>query len=255
MERFGVFVLVLAVVFAIVGAGPVSAAGNSEPVHVVQSGETLSRIAQLHGIVWTVLAEYNALANPHSIFPGQVIRIPVMEQEIATYVEEIALFPFQHGDMWGFRDAENRVVIEPQFVYAWEFSEGLAGVTIGHIIGQAPTNGFINKSGEIMFTTTLTPISQFNHGVVSLVTGMTSTHDVFLLDTEGNLIGGRTFQFFSGFRDGLAVVLRSGDSRMHIFQSEEATRRFSFINTAGEWATDMEFEQAQPFNNGYARVL
>ena len=45
-------------------------------IHIVRRGDTLSHIARLHNTTWPLLAQYNALSNPHLIFPGQIIRIP-----------------------------------------------------------------------------------------------------------------------------------------------------------------------------------
>ena len=44
--------------------------------HIVRPGDTLYRIAREHATTWPRLAEYNALADPHLIFPGQRIRLP-----------------------------------------------------------------------------------------------------------------------------------------------------------------------------------
>jgi len=45
-------------------------------VHVVQPGEVLWRIAQQHQTTWEMMAEMNALTNPHLIFPGQELVYP-----------------------------------------------------------------------------------------------------------------------------------------------------------------------------------
>lgn len=49
---------------------------GEERVHVVQAGENLYRIGLQYGVSWTVLAEYNNLANANDIEVGQQIRIP-----------------------------------------------------------------------------------------------------------------------------------------------------------------------------------
>jgi LysM repeat protein len=45
-------------------------------VHVVQPGENLFRISLRYGKTVDEVAAYNGIANPHYIYPGQVIRIP-----------------------------------------------------------------------------------------------------------------------------------------------------------------------------------
>ena len=48
----------------------------SHIAYVVKSGDWLSKIGNAYGVDWRVLADYNNLANPHLIFPGQIINIP-----------------------------------------------------------------------------------------------------------------------------------------------------------------------------------
>lgn len=45
--------------------------------YTVVSGDVLWRIAVKYNTTWQELAEYNKLSNPHLIFPGQIIKIPV----------------------------------------------------------------------------------------------------------------------------------------------------------------------------------
>jgi LysM repeat protein len=49
---------------------------TGERVHVVQPGENLFRISLRYGKSVDEVAAYNGIANPHYIYPGQVIRIP-----------------------------------------------------------------------------------------------------------------------------------------------------------------------------------
>lgn len=44
--------------------------------YIVKGGDTLSGIAQVYGLTWQQLAEYNHLENPNLIYPNQVIKIP-----------------------------------------------------------------------------------------------------------------------------------------------------------------------------------
>jgi LysM repeat protein len=47
------------------------------PVYEVQPGDTLSAIAQRFGSSVQAIAQRNDLADPDSIFPGQILRIPI----------------------------------------------------------------------------------------------------------------------------------------------------------------------------------
>lgn len=60
---------------------PVEPTPEPEPepadmAYTVKAGDWLSKIGMTYGVDWRVLAEYNNLANPNLIFPGQIIMIP-----------------------------------------------------------------------------------------------------------------------------------------------------------------------------------
>ena len=50
--------------------------GRKTVIHTVKKGETLSKIANIYGMTYQVLAEYNNIANPNKIRIGQTIKIP-----------------------------------------------------------------------------------------------------------------------------------------------------------------------------------
>ena len=49
---------------------------SEETVYTVVSGDTLSGIASKYGTTYQKLAEYNGIADPNKIYPGQQIKIP-----------------------------------------------------------------------------------------------------------------------------------------------------------------------------------
>lgn len=57
------------------------AADDTEIIHIVQSGETLTLIAEKYSTTYPVLAAYNNIENPNIILPGQEIRIPPKTNE------------------------------------------------------------------------------------------------------------------------------------------------------------------------------
>ncbi|WFA08614.1 5'-nucleotidase C-terminal domain-containing protein [Tissierella sp. Yu-01] len=57
---------------------PAPAPVKEEVKYTVQPGDWLSKIGIKYNIDWKVLAEYNKIANPNLIFPGQIIVIPAL---------------------------------------------------------------------------------------------------------------------------------------------------------------------------------
>lgn len=49
---------------------------QEETIYTVQSGDTLSDIAERYGLTWAQLADYNDIDNPDLIYAGQVLRVP-----------------------------------------------------------------------------------------------------------------------------------------------------------------------------------
>ena len=59
---------------------------SGETIYFVVKGDTLSRIASLYGTTYQKLAEYNGIANPNLIYPGQHIRIPEASGKVETII-------------------------------------------------------------------------------------------------------------------------------------------------------------------------
>ncbi|WP_326907366.1 5'-nucleotidase C-terminal domain-containing protein [Sedimentibacter sp. MB31-C6] len=49
----------------------------TEEIYIVISGDVLWKIAEKYNTTWEELSEYNKLANPHLIYPGDELKVPV----------------------------------------------------------------------------------------------------------------------------------------------------------------------------------
>jgi LysM repeat protein len=58
------------------GQAPTAVPEGGVLYHTVQSGETLSSIAQRYGTTWQAIASANGLVNPNQIYVGQRLKIP-----------------------------------------------------------------------------------------------------------------------------------------------------------------------------------
>src|SRR5574339_1027271 len=58
--------------------------------------------------------------------------------------DSVVLFPVSHDNLWGYMDANGKIVIEPQFNMAFEFAEGVAQVMV------KDRWGYIDPSGKFV---------------------------------------------------------------------------------------------------------
>lgn len=99
---------------------------SGETIYVVVKGDTLSRIASLYGTTYQKLAEYNGIANPNLIYPGQHIRIPDVlagKVETITYIvkpgDNLSKIAKAYNTSWQKIYEDNKDVIgkNPNLIY------------------------------------------------------------------------------------------------------------------------------------------
>lgn len=79
--------------------------------------------------------------------------------------ESDALYPIERNGKWGYINRRGQVVVEPQFDYAWEFSE-----RIGRISLKAK-KGFIDKAGRIIAKPEFDNAQDFSEGFAAVQKG------------------------------------------------------------------------------------
>jgi len=70
-------------------------------IHIVESGENLSSIAQKWGVTVSSIMEINEIKDADSIKPGQELKIPLRDQWNSDYPEDEGLYRVKKGDsLW-----------------------------------------------------------------------------------------------------------------------------------------------------------
>ena len=77
--------------------------------------------------------------------------------------ERSSLYPVKVNGQWGYIDKTGKIVINPQFDSAWDFSEGLAWVKVG---GKW---GYIDKTGKIVINPQFDDAHDFHDGLALVV--------------------------------------------------------------------------------------
>jgi len=185
------------------------------------------------------------------------------------------LFPYQDGTLYGYANVLGELVIEPQFMLAGEFTEGMAPVSY-----DGRTTGFINQIGELVIEPRFSYAGNFTQGLALVGVPGVDADAPFLttyIDRIGRFVFGDA-RFFAAepFSEGLAAVSYDGAQYGYIdlrgelaielqFAHAEAFSeglapvqfggQYGFIDRAGKFVITPQFETAKPFQDGLAQVV
>lgn len=184
--------------------------------------------------------------------------------------KKIDKIPIKSGEKWGFIDKNGHYVINPQFLFADYFREGIAWVM--SLEGQI---GFIDKEGKYIIPAIYKDGSPFSEGLAFVVPegGYPTCIDkngetkfilkqakyVFpfsdglslfyvvdkenkrkagFVDQQGNVVIQPQYEYASSFHEGLAAV--------------EENDKWGFINKEGKIVINPQFDEVGIFKNGLA---
>ncbi|HEY0003893.1 MAG TPA: WG repeat-containing protein [Pyrinomonadaceae bacterium] len=127
---------------------------------------------------------------------------------------------------WGYIDRSGRLVVKPQYTFADDFSEGLAGVEI-----DKEKYGFINRQGEMVIAPRFLPrkagfyiatiaTSRFSEGLACVRLGESGYG---YIDRKGEFVIPPQFKRAQQFSEGLAWVV-AGDEK-----------KVGWIDKSGRW--------------------
>jgi hypothetical protein len=150
----------------------------------------------------------------------------------------------------GFMDKTGKVVIEPKFESAANFSEGLARVSVK--VNHREYLGFINPEGEYVIepkfdidSDFLRCTNDFSEGLASLIDGppmMDKDSTFMFIDKTGETVLRTEFFRAECFHSGLAVVW------------DEHKNKYGYIDKSGKLAIPLRYICAFDFSEGLARI-
>jgi len=117
-------------------------------------------------------------------------------REVIAFSEGLTAAYDEHDGRWGFINKDGRWVIQPQFIGAGGFSDGLAAVEAGGLWG------FVDRSGNWV----VTPFSVEAHGFTDGVAAVEYRGTSGFIDKAGKWEIGPGYQQVHAFSDGLAAV-------------------------------------------------
>jgi hypothetical protein len=150
-----------------------------------------------------------------------------------TYGFSEGLAHVRVGDKWGYINTKGSVVITPQFVTAGPFRFGRAVVMLGNRFG------FIDKDGKYICSPDFVLVGAFSSDLAPV---WTADRVYAFVNRSGKIVLSGKVQVLglTGFTEGLAPAGSGG--------------KWGYIDTAGNWVINPQFEAAWSFVDGLAPV-
>lgn len=174
------------------------------------------------------------------------------------------LYCIKQGGKYGYIDARGNVVIKPQFVQAFGFSEGLAAVKVQD--GTRLKWGYIDTTGKVIIGPgDWDDVSTFSEGL-ALVIRAESTVSMNVLGVNASQIHGK-YGFISRKGDyviqpqystGKSNTIQLGFKGNRSFSDGRAVvevdGKYGYIDKIGKVVIDLKYNYAMKFSGGLARV-
>lgn len=222
------------------GAGPSGPAGPSRPRRGGEPGEGGVEGRRLPAGRRLALMIVTALVVLAALGTGVYYLVGAFDSGGDPDGDEmVGLFPVMSGEQWGYMDVTGAMVIAPQFVFAGEFSEGLAPVVVDPDRGLY---GYIDETGAQVIAPRFSEAYPFQEGLALVVEKTTRT---FIDKTGESAFNLPELSWVEGYSQGRALAAIGMEDRM----------LFGYLDTTGAWAVEPRFAVAYDFTeDGLAAV-
>lgn len=151
--------------------------------------------------------------------------------------EIINLFPIEIEGEYGYADEFGKVVIPCQWLYAEDFSEGLARIHKWYS-NEDNHQGFIDKTGDTIIPCQWKFAKPFSEGLAAVM----NDNDMWgFINKKGHVIIPCNWNGAQSFHDGLAVI-------------KDINRSCGFIDKRGDLVIPCQWRDATSFKDGFAKV-
>ena len=166
----------------------------------------------------------------------EVLNDPRVNSKEVGEREGIKYFQIIENGKTGFRDLDNKIVIEPQFDNAEMFSEGYSSVQVGK------KYGLIDETGKFVLPLdTYEFLGSVHNGLASF----RASNKYGFINAKGQVKIKPQFDWVGDFSEGLCVV-RNDNGKI-------GTGKYGYIDTTGKVVIDLKFQYANSFENGRAK--
>ncbi|MBD1940026.1 WG repeat-containing protein [Microcoleus sp. FACHB-68] len=190
------------------------------------------------GEVTALIAQ--ALQIPEAVSPQYIARLnyispPAQSYWASNFSEGLAAFSTGtlNDAKFGYADTNGKVVIQPQFTAANEFSEGLAAVRVGYKFG------YIDNTGKMVIQPQYDIAKPFSEGIALVEIDYKDAY----IDKTGKRISNEPYYNAESFSEGFALVgVVAGGGK------------YGYIDKTGKLVIPNKFDQAKSFSDGLALV-
>jgi len=146
---------------------------------------------------------------------------------------------------YGYINEAGKLVIDIQYAYADDFSNGFARIGIPNQ-DYSYNYGLIDKTGEYVIEPSYSDLRSFSEGYA--VVGNTENYisKYGMIDEKGKLVIDYKYDYLGDLHDGLAYVYK--------YNSDDYTYKYGFINKKGKLVIDYKFDYVSDFSEGLAVV-
>ena len=186
------------------------------------------------------------------------------EQDIELTESGEALYVIRDNGRYGYINKSGLVVIKPQFEDAYNFSEGLARISVQH------KYGYIDKKGKIVIEPVFDDAGDFMEGLARV----SIDNKYGFIDKNGKAAIPLEYEVVSEFSEGLAgiyaqgkwgfinnrgaVVIQPKYNNVGFFKNGLAPvsekELYGYINEKGQYAIEPKYNYANNFSEGLAMV-
>ena len=174
------------------------------------------------------------------------------EGSVKTVSSRGSLLPVAQNSKWGYIDRTGKIVIEPQFLLAGDYSEGMAVVLEGD--PNDPDLGYIDETGKVVIKPQYDSsgglalagnASRFSDGLAAVQKRAKNGEGKFVyIDKQGNLAIKAEFDFAHQFSEGLACVRID----------KSGSEKWGYIDRTGKMVVAPQFDAVRDFSEGLAAV-
>jgi len=160
-------------------------------------------------------------------------------------VKYVILRPIKVNNQWGYINETGKIIVEPQYFYAHEYSEGLGAVSVD--IGDRVLFGFLDETGKMSIPPQFSEVSEFSGGLAAVRTD----NGWGYINKAGVLVIEDKYTAAMDFSDGLAGV--------SIFYFPDPAF-YGYIDESGKLAFEVDLEffdenEFPEFSEGLAPII